>query len=400
MKFSTAFTAFIVVLPILSGQALAAAQGNKGNGKGSKAAPPPPAKSNAVSNNNASNNTASNNTASNNNAGNNDPQTSLTLDSSVINLGSEEDGSQNATAGQSLSITSKNNFINICIGKGITDGKQITSGSCNPIPMGDIPSTDNMPAARFASPPLGSDVAAKTTFDIVMNVQGMQDGVFTNAQSTYYAAPQQLNAAGQIIGHNHITCQSIPSFTSTAIPDPKVFQFFKGIDAPAVNGQLTATVTNGLAPGFYRCCSITTTANHVSVAVPVAQRGSIEDCTMFSVGQGNSANPFSGNGGNAANNGTASGNNAGNNSTATGNNTGNNSTVTGNNTGNNSTATGNNTGNSTNNANNGGNANNAGKKAGKNGANNAGKIGGNNNQGNKKAPGGRRRLVARLARDY
>ena len=77
MKFSTVFTAFIVVVPFLSGQALAAAQGNKGNGKGSKAAPPPPAKSNAVSNNNASNNTASNNTASNNNAGNNDPQSSL-----------------------------------------------------------------------------------------------------------------------------------------------------------------------------------------------------------------------------------------------------------------------------------------------------------------------------------
>ena len=146
--------------------------------------------------------------------------------------------------------------------------------------MGDIPSTDNMPAARFVSPTVGSDVAANTTFNIVMAVNGMVDGVFTNAQSTYYSAPQQLNGAGQIIGHNHITCQSIPSFTSTEIPDTKTFAFFKGIDTAAVNGQLTATVTNGLAPGFYRCCSITTTANHVSVAVPVAQRGSIEDCTM------------------------------------------------------------------------------------------------------------------------
>lgn len=304
MKFSTIFTAFVVVVPLLSGQALAAAQGNKATGKGTKAAPPPPpAKNNAVSNNKASNNTASNNTVSNNttsnnNTGNGNPQTSLSapclvpccetsltylspaLDPSVINTGSEQDGSVNATAGQTNSLTSSNNFINVCIGKTITDGQQIKTGSCNPTPMGDIPSTSNIPAARFQSPLNGQDIAANTTFNIVLGVQGMQTGDFTNADSTYYSAPQQLNAAGQIIGHNHITCQSIPSFTSTAIPNGGTFAFFKGLNLPAQNGQLTATVTGGLAPGVYRCCSITTTANHVSVAVAVAQRGSIEDCSM------------------------------------------------------------------------------------------------------------------------
>jgi len=39
---------------------------------------------------------------------------------------------------------SRNNFIGFCVGKTITNGKQVQTGSCNPTPMGDIPSVDNM----------------------------------------------------------------------------------------------------------------------------------------------------------------------------------------------------------------------------------------------------------------
>lgn len=89
MKFSTVFTAFVVIVPLFSGEALAAAQGNKGFGKGSKGVPPPPAKNNnknntATNNSTASNNSAAsnssaanNNAASNNNGGDNNPQTSF-----------------------------------------------------------------------------------------------------------------------------------------------------------------------------------------------------------------------------------------------------------------------------------------------------------------------------------
>ena len=207
---------------------------------------------------------------------------SSALDPSVINTGSEQNGQQNATAGQADSLTSNNNFIGFCAGKTITDGLQIKTGSCNPIPMGDIPSVTNMPAAAFTFPQNGQDLAANQTFTFSLGTEGMQTGDFTNADTTYFAAPQQLNGAGQVIGHNHITCQTINSLTDTSIPNPQQFAFFKGLNAAAVNGALTAVVTGGLGPGFYRACSITTTANHVSVAGPVAQRGSFEDCVRVS----------------------------------------------------------------------------------------------------------------------
>lgn len=144
--------------------------------------------------------------------------------------------------------------------------------------MGDIPSVTNQPSCAFNFPVNGQDIPANQTFTFSLGVQGMQTGDFTNAETTYFSAPQQLNAAGQIIGHNHITCQSIASLSDTSIGNPQEFVFFKGLNAAAVNGQLTAVVTGGLGPGAYKCCSITTSANHVPSIGPVAQHGSFDDC--------------------------------------------------------------------------------------------------------------------------
>lgn len=62
---------------------------------------------------------------------------STTLDPSVIQAGSTFDGS--GALGfdpvQAASTTSGNNFINFCKGKTITNGFQITDGSCNGIGM-------------------------------------------------------------------------------------------------------------------------------------------------------------------------------------------------------------------------------------------------------------------------
>lgn len=105
----------------------------------------------------------------------------------------------------------------------------------------------------------------------------MQTGAFTNAAATYYAAPQQLNNGGQIIGHNHVVIEQIPSLDSTQPTNPRVFAFFKGLNSAAAGGQLTADVTNGLPAGSYKISTITTAANHQAVLVPVAQRGSVDD---------------------------------------------------------------------------------------------------------------------------
>jgi hypothetical protein len=105
----------------------------------------------------------------------------------------------------------------------------------------------------------------------------MQTGAFTDADTTYFAAPQQLNNAGQVVGHNHVVIEAIPSAGSTQPTNPRVFSFFKGLNNVAVNGQLTANVTGGLPAGTYRMSSITTAANHQGVLVPVAQRGAVDD---------------------------------------------------------------------------------------------------------------------------
>lgn len=253
------------------------------------------------------NGTAGGNNGGNNNNGGNggnaDPQTSLTLDPSVI----QNVNGKGQAAGEADSLVSTNNFIGFCVGKTITNGKQVQGGSCNPTPMGDIPSVDNMPSVKFQFPPNGGNVQADTAFTIIMNTNGMQTGTFTNAANTYYAAPQQLNNAGQIIGHNHVVVEAIPALGSTQPTNPRVFAFFKGLNAAASNGQLTADVTKGLPAGVYRMSSITSAGNHQSVLMPVAQRGAVDDAVYFTVG-GNANN----NGGAAGgNNGTTGGNNNG-----------------------------------------------------------------------------------------
>jgi hypothetical protein len=231
---------------------------------------------------------------------NNDPQKSLTLDSRVLATGFANNGQDVPTAGQVASLTSTNNFINFCLTRAdlpITNGKQITTGSCNPAPIGIIPSTDHMPSSKFQFPQNFATIKAGQTFTIQMKIANMQTGAFVNAQENYFAAPQQLNGAGQIIGHSHVVIEQLTSLTQTTPTDPKKFAFFKGLNSPAVNGLLTADVTNGLAAGFYKLSSINTAANHQPAIVPVAQHGSLDDAIYFTVT----------NSGQATNNGNNSG---------------------------------------------------------------------------------------------
>ena len=62
--------------------------------------------------------------------------TGTTLTSNAVQSGSFNDGSDeigSAEVGQAKSLTSQNNFINNCAGKTLTNGLQITAGSCNGI---------------------------------------------------------------------------------------------------------------------------------------------------------------------------------------------------------------------------------------------------------------------------
>jgi len=230
------------------------------------------------------------------NAAGGDLQTSLTLDPSVIAPAFA--AGQGQAAGEANSLQSTNNFINFCAGKTITNGAQVTTGSCNPAPMGDIPASTNMPSAKFQVPANGDTIAANTAFTISLAIQGMQTGTFTNAAASYFSAPQQLNSAGQIIGHSHVVVEQLSALDQTTPTDPTKFAFFKGLNAAAQGGVLTADVTDGLPAGVYKVSTINTAANHQPVLVPIAQHGSTEDVSYFTVSAGGAA---------GGNNGTAGG---------------------------------------------------------------------------------------------
>jgi len=150
--------------------------------------------------------------------------------------------------------------------------------------MGVIPSSNNMPSAKFSFPKNGdTSLVEGTPFTISMAIQNFQSGAFVNAQENYFAAPQQVNRQGNIIGHSHVVVETLSAIDQTTPTDPRKFAFFKGLNAAAVNGVLTADVTAGLPAGFYKLSSINTAANHQPVLVPIAQHGSLDDAVYVSM---------------------------------------------------------------------------------------------------------------------
>jgi hypothetical protein len=233
----------------------------------------------------ASTTSASDSTASvasdNNNNTDTNPNTSLTLSPDLVQTGLEQNGQAVQEAGQVPSLTSSNNFINFCAGKVITNGKQITTGSCDPVPIGDIIPKANQPNAKFVNPKNFSKIPANQAFTIEMALNNLQAGTFTNAETTYYSAPQQLNAQGILIGHTHFVIQAMGEFNDPTILNPQTFTFFKGVDTAQVNGIVSVDVTAGVPPGNYRLACINTNANHAPAYVAVAQHGHLDDITYF-----------------------------------------------------------------------------------------------------------------------
>ncbi|KAF9506996.1 hypothetical protein BS47DRAFT_1304542 [Hydnum rufescens UP504] len=221
-------------------------------------------------------------------AGNpNNAQTSLTLDPSQVQPNLANDGQAVPEAGQVPSLTSTNNFINFCLTQktALTNGQQVKTGmycfaaSCRTILIrwAAFWRPPIFPSSKFVFPTNNANLAVDTTFTIKMAIKNMVTGNFVNAQANYYAAPCQVDNTGTVIGHSHVVVEALPAIDSTAVTNPTTFQFFKGLNAAAVNGVLTADVTGGLPAGAYRLASINTCANHQPVLGSIAQHGSFDD---------------------------------------------------------------------------------------------------------------------------
>jgi len=203
------------------------------------------------------------------------------LQADLVNKNAEQNGLNASAPEQAASLTSTNNFINFCEDKTLTNGLQVKEGSCNGIVMGDIPSTGKMISAKFTFPKNFDTVKAFQDFTLKIQINNLETGTFTNPKTNYYGAPQHLNDDGVIIGHTHVVINKISSFKDTTPAVPAEFAFFKGIDAPGVNGISSVVVAKGLEAGSYRLCSIVAAANHQPVLMPVAQRNSNDDCVYF-----------------------------------------------------------------------------------------------------------------------
>ncbi|GAA5930516.1 hypothetical protein JCM3775_003791 [Rhodotorula graminis] len=213
-----------------------------------------------------------------------DPQKNLFIDPSQVAKGLVNDGQAVPTAGQVASATSVNNFINSCLLRTdlpLTNGQQVTGGSCNAVPMGVIAAQNKAPSCKFTNPKNLDVIPPNQDFTITMAINNLQTGNFVNAQQNYFSAPQATNGQGIIIGHSHVVVEQIDSLTSTAVTDPTKFAFFKGLNDPAVNGVLSAAVKGGLPEGVYKMSSINSASSHQPALVGVAQHGSLDDAVYF-----------------------------------------------------------------------------------------------------------------------
>jgi hypothetical protein len=204
------------------------------------------------------------------------------LDPRVISTNFEQNGSPNVTAGQEASLTSSNNFINFCLTVNVnlplTNGQQNKGGSCNTAPMGVLAPSTNMPSSKFIKPKNLDGIKAHTTFEIKMAIRHLDAGHFTNPDTTYYGAPQQLNSGNDIIGHPHFVIEKLSSASSTDPSDPSQFVYFIGVNTAADHeGNVSVNMTDGLPVGTYKLSSINSSANHAPVLVAVAQHGTLDD---------------------------------------------------------------------------------------------------------------------------
>lgn len=179
----------------------------------------------------------------------------------------------NQTTGNNVCDISKKDLFN---------GTQNPDGECVTTVMGEVPSKNQMVSTIIRFPKDGDVIMENTTFTVRTVSQNLDAGFFDDPAAQYYLFPQTLNDDGLIQGHSHVTIQKIIDEDQPL--DPTIFAFFKGLnDGPDANGELSVNVTNGLPAGKYRVCTMVASFAHQPTLMPIAQRGSQDDCTRFLV---------------------------------------------------------------------------------------------------------------------
>jgi hypothetical protein len=156
------------------------------------------------------------------------------------------------------------------------DGTQKQVANCVSTQYGEIPAVNKMTSSLITEPKSGQKIKANTAFTVTLNMVNINTGFFDDPETEYYSFSQALDVQGLVMGHSHITIQKLDSLNKA--PDAKTFAFFKGLNDPDVNGNLKVQVDEGLPKGLHRICSMSSSFAHTPLIMPVAQRGSQDDC--------------------------------------------------------------------------------------------------------------------------
>ena len=119
-----------------------------------------------------------------------------------------------------------------------------------------------MPSAKFIFPPNFAAVTANETFTVKVAINHLETSWFTNPNTTYMAAPVEVNAGGDVFGHSHIVIDRLTGFDQTTPTDPRFPYLFSPLNNPAVDGVLSIDIAGGLPAGYYRIATFHTGANH------------------------------------------------------------------------------------------------------------------------------------------
>lgn len=174
------------------------------------------------------------------------------------------------------------------IGQGniTTNGTQVKTQSCSNTPMGTIPSFDNMISTLIRSPVNGAIVLIDQNITVRVQAININYGFFEDPVDEYYVSPQQVGANGNINGHTHVVIEKI--LDGGNFPDPRTPLFFEGLNDPSdetnsLSALVLGSVFTDSGPGTYRICTITASQGHQPVLLPVARRGSTDDCIRIIV---------------------------------------------------------------------------------------------------------------------
>jgi hypothetical protein len=164
----------------------------------------------------------------------------------------------------------------------LSDGTQSSNVTCSDTVQGVIPSIDNMVSTIIKTPDNNSIFALNDDILIQISSNNMNFGFFTDPNFSYYTDAQSLNAEGKINGHSHVVIEEIKA---DGFPDPKAPIFFRGLDQDTVTGELSLVVPGNVfsSSGIYRICTITSSSSHQPILLPIARRGTADDCIRINI---------------------------------------------------------------------------------------------------------------------